>query len=56
MVSSPTSSQPAARWVWLYEGDDFIAMASEEVAIRSMFPHEIDTMDPYDGEVRVWHS
>jgi hypothetical protein len=26
------------------------------VAIRSMFPHEIDTTDPYDREVRVWHS
>jgi glutamate synthase domain-containing protein 1 len=46
----------AAKPMVLYEGDDFIAMASEEVAIRSMFPHEIDTMDPYDREVRVWHS
>jgi glutamate synthase domain-containing protein 1 len=46
----------AAKPMVLYEGDDFIAMASEEVAIRSIFPHEIDTMDPYDGEVRVWHS
>jgi len=24
------------------------------VAIRSIFPHEIDTFDPYEGEVRVW--
>jgi len=46
----------AAKPMVLYEGDDFIAMASEEVAIRSIFPHEIDTTDPYDGEVRVWHS
>jgi glutamate synthase domain-containing protein 1 len=46
----------AAKPMVLYEGDDFIAMASEEVAIRNMFPHEIDTMDPYDGEVRVWQS
>ena len=46
----------AAKPMVLYEGDDFIAMASEEVAIRNMFPHEIDTMDPYEGEVRVWQS
>jgi hypothetical protein len=31
-------------------------MASEEVAIRSVFPTEINTFDPYDGEVRVWKS
>jgi glutamate synthase domain-containing protein 1 len=46
----------AAKPMVLYEGDDFIAMASEEVAIRNVFPHEIDTMDPYAGEVRVWQS
>ena len=38
----------------LYESDDFVALASEEVAIRSIFPHEIDTFDPYEGEVRIW--
>ena len=46
----------AAKPVVLYESDDFIAMASEEVAIRSIFPHEIDTTDPFEGEVRVWHN
>ena len=44
----------AAKPMVLYESDDFIALASEEVAIRSVFPHEIDTFDPYEGEVRVW--
>ena len=44
----------AAKPMVLYESDDFIALASEEVAIRSVFPHEIDTHDPYEGEVRVW--
>ena len=44
----------AAKPMVLYESDDFIALASEEVAIRSVFPHEIDTSDPYEGEVRVW--
>ena len=46
----------AAKPMVLYEGDDFIGLASEEVAIRSIFPHEIDTFDPYEGEVRVWKS
>ncbi len=44
----------AAKPMVLYESDEFIALASEEVAIRSVFPHEIDTFDPYEGEVRVW--
>jgi glutamate synthase domain-containing protein 1 len=38
----------------LYESDDLIALASEEVAIRSVVPHEIDTTDPYEGAVMVW--
>src|SRR5262249_59748627 len=46
----------AAKPMVLYESDDFIALASEEVAIRSIFPHEIDTFDPYEGEVRVWKA
>jgi methylamine---glutamate N-methyltransferase subunit A len=46
----------AAKPMVLYESDRFIALASEEVAIRSIFPDEIDTCDPYDGEVRVWQS
>ena len=46
----------AAKPMVLYEGDDLIALASEEVAIRSVFPHEIDTFDPYEGEVRAWQS
>jgi glutamate synthase domain-containing protein 1 len=46
----------AAKPMVLHEGADFIALASEEVAIRSIFPTEIDTFDPYDGEVRVWKS
>lgn len=46
----------AAKPMVLYESDDLIALASEEVAIRSIFPHEIDTYDPYEGEVKVWHT
>ena len=44
----------AAKPMVLYESDSLIALASEEVAIRSIFPHEIDTFDPYEGDVRVW--
>ncbi|MBP82092.1 MAG: glutamine amidotransferase [Acidiferrobacteraceae bacterium] len=46
----------AAKPMVLYESDEFVALASEEVAIRSVFPHEIDTYDPYEGEVMVWQS
>lgn len=46
----------AAKPLVLYESDDLIAMASEEVAIRAILPQEIDTTDPYDEEVRVWRA
>ena len=46
----------AAKPMVLYEGEDIIVLASEEMAIRTVFPHEIDTFDPYEGEVRVWQS
>ena len=46
----------AAKPLVLYESDDMIAMASEEVAIRAILPQEIDTYDPYDEEVRVWQA
>ncbi len=44
----------AAKPMVVYEDDNTVVLASEEVAIRSIFPHEIDTFDPYEGEVRVW--
>jgi methylamine---glutamate N-methyltransferase subunit A len=46
----------AAKPMVLYESDNLVALASEEVAIRSIFPREIDTFDPYEGEVRVWKT
>ena len=46
----------AAKPMVLYESDDMVALASEEVAIRAIIPHEIDTYDPYDEEVRVWQA
>ena len=44
----------AAKPMVLFESDDLVCLASEEVAIRSIMPSEIDTYDPYDEEVRVW--
>ncbi len=38
----------------LYEGDELVALASEEIAIRQVLDREITTHDPYEGEVRVW--
>ncbi len=46
----------AAKPMVLYESDDFVGLASEEVAIRSIFPDEIKTWDPYEGEVKVWQA
>ena len=46
----------AAKPMVLYESDDLVVCASEEVAIRSILPHEIDTYDPYQGEVKVWQT
>src|SRR5919202_476957 len=44
----------AAKPLVLYEGDDMVALASEEIAIRAVQPHEIETYDPYEREVLVW--
>jgi glutamate synthase domain-containing protein 1 len=46
----------AAKPMVLYESDDIVALASEEVAIRALIPQEIDTFDPYEAEVRVWQA
>ena len=44
----------AAKPLVLYESDNLVAMGSEEIAIRSILPQEIDTYDPFEGEVKVW--
>ena len=44
----------AAKPMVLFESENTVALASEEVAIRALIPEEIDTYDPYDEEVRVW--
>ncbi len=45
----------AAKPLVLYESADLVALASEEVAIRAVIGREIDTYDPYEREVLVWH-
>jgi glutamate synthase domain-containing protein 1 len=44
----------AAKPLVLYESDEVVALASEEIAIRAVLDREIDTHDPYEGEVLVW--
>jgi glutamate synthase domain-containing protein 1 len=44
----------AAKPLVLYEGADMVALASEEMAIRAVLDHEIETYDPYESEVMVW--
>jgi glutamate synthase domain-containing protein 1 len=44
----------AAKPLVLYESDGLVALASEEIAIRAIIDHEIETYDPYEGEVLVW--
>ena len=46
----------AAKPMVLYESDKLVVLASEEVAIRSLLPHEIDTYDPFEGEVKIWQA
>jgi glutamate synthase domain-containing protein 1 len=38
----------------LYESDEIVALASEEIAIRKVVDREIETYDPYEGVVMVW--
>ncbi len=44
----------AAKPLVLYESDELVALASEEIAIRQVVDHEIETYDPYEREVLVW--
>jgi hypothetical protein len=44
----------AAKPLVLYESDGVVVLASEEIAIRAVIDREIDTYDPYEGEVMVW--
>jgi len=44
----------AAKPLVLFESDEVVALASEEIAIRAVIDREIDTYDPYEREVLVW--
>ena len=38
----------------LMETDDVVALASEEVALRSVFDEEIERVEPQQNEVMTW--
>lgn len=44
----------AAKPLVLYESDDLVAVASEEIAITALVGREVETRDPYEREVLVW--
>jgi glutamate synthase domain-containing protein 1 len=45
----------AAKPLVLYESDELVALASEEIAIRAIVDREIETYDPFEREVLVWN-
>lgn len=46
----------AAKPLVVMEDDHAVALASEEVALRAVFPAEIESHDPYEGQVFVWRK
>ncbi len=44
----------AAKPLVLFESDDLVAVASEEIAIRALTGVDVETRDPYEREVLVW--
>ena len=44
----------AAKPLVLFESEDLVVMATEEIAIRAIVEREVETRDPYEREVLVW--
>ncbi|MBC8365264.1 MAG: class II glutamine amidotransferase [Actinobacteria bacterium] len=44
----------AAKPLVLFESDDLVVMASEEMAISALVGREVDTRDPFEREVLTW--
>ncbi|MDH3293014.1 MAG: class II glutamine amidotransferase [Acidimicrobiia bacterium] len=44
----------AAKPLVLFESDDLVAVATEEIAIRALTGMDVETRDPYEREVLVW--
>ena len=38
----------------VFETDRMVAVASEEVSLRQLFGHEIETFEPYPGTSHTW--
>ncbi len=61
LVSTPTGMGIAKdRWsakpLVVMEADDVVAVASEEVALRQVFPAEINRLEPQENEVLTWSA
>jgi glutamate synthase domain-containing protein 1 len=39
----------------IFETDRFVALASEEVALRKIFPDEVDRLEPQENKVLTWN-
>ena len=48
--------QWAAKPLVTMETDEYVAIASEEVALRSVFPEEQDLIEPQESEVMTWST
>ena len=46
--------QWSAKPLVIMETDELVALASEEVALRSVFPQEIERIEPQQNEVMTW--
>ena len=44
----------AAKPLVLFESEELVAVATEEIAIRALVEREVETRDPYEREVLVW--
>ena len=47
--------QFATKPLIVVETDEFVALASEEAALRKAFPFELETREAGAREVRTWH-
>lgn len=59
LVSTPTGlgcakDQWSAKPLVIMERHDVVAVASEEVALRQVFPEEIERFEPQENEVMTW--
>ena len=44
----------SAKPLVIMETDEVVAIASEEIALRSVFSEELDRIEPQESEVKTW--